>query len=133
MSAQRMQPLAARPWVVWLAVCVKLWLALAPTAAHALVWSQGPQPGYLDICSSPALSAASTPDSSGNEESIRLAVHCPFCLHPADRATLPPEPVNFLLLAVGPPPQTTRLLASFYAANVYGKAAPRGPPAFSFS
>jgi Protein of unknown function (DUF2946) len=123
-----------RPWAVWLALCLALLGALAPTVSHALVWVQGGQTPLIEVCTSDgprwiALSNASEPVS--NDPATEAALdHCPFCLLMADRMAPPPQPLPLSFAAPGqagvsaPPP------AVVLPAQVLAAAQPRGPPAF---
>lgn len=82
-----------RPWVVWLAVLLALFGALAPTVSHALVSARGDTSPWLEICSSTGTRSLvpSTPaNSPADDESSSLREACAFCLLNAERAAPPP-------------------------------------------
>ncbi len=129
MRAQRLQSPTTRPWAVWLALCVAFVMALAPTVSHALVWSEGVQPGSLDICTSAGPGFSNAADSPNGQESAGSLNHCPFCLQPTDRVAPPPHPVAYLFLDLGGQPEGPSWQAFFYAATDTYAPPPRGPPA----
>ena len=123
-----------RPWAVWLALCLALLGALAPTVSHALVWAHGGQTPLIEICTSAgprwmALSNGSEPVPS-DPATTAVLDHCPFCLLTADRMAPPPQPLPLRLAAAGhagvlaPPPKVV------LPAQVLAAAHPRGPPTF---
>lgn len=138
------QALARSPWVLWLAVCLALFGALAPTVSHALQWARGgAQAGLVEICTtsgprwmalaaSPAEAVPIDPVSStasGEPVLPATLAHCPFCLLLAERMAPPTQLQVMFLTAPGhavvpesPPP-------SFLPAQITAAAHPRGPPA----
>jgi len=121
-----------RPWAVWLALCMALLGALAPTVSHALNWAQGQQTPLIEVCTSAgprwmALSTAPDPAPS-DPATATLWDHCPFCLLMADRVAPPLQPLPLCFSASdhagvpAPPP------AVVLPAQVLAAAHPRGPP-----
>jgi hypothetical protein len=135
MAAKHRATSLRRPWAVWLALCVALVMALAPTVSHALVWSQGDGGHYMEICTAagPSLVAAdstsSSADSPAGQESTLSLSHCPFCLHTADRVALPPHPVAYLFLDAGRQQEAVVWQALFLLSHCVFVPPPRGPPA----
>ena len=143
-----------RPWAVWLALCMALLGALAPTLSHALVWAQGGQAPLVEICTSAgprwmALSGVTTPVGSAQLENTQAATnpdalamrpdgplssavfdHCPFCLLFSDRVAPPPQawqiPLVLVQMSAVPVIPQAYFLPVFYAHT----PPPRGPPAF---
>jgi hypothetical protein len=132
-----------RPWAVWLALCISLLGALAPTLSHALHAARGQSSQMVEICTSngprwmalglasdaPTLSA-NTPDSSQSDPSAVLE-HCPFCLLSIDRAAPLAQVYSFHFAEPGP-----MLFAAagptFVVVTRFDPAAPpRGPPAIA--
>lgn len=153
-TASRMTNHLRRPWAVWLALCIALLGALAPSLSHALVWARGDASAMVEVCTSSgprwmALSAlagqpttvAQSTDLLGTgdpaptsfaEQAPGSAVglaHCPFCLLMADRLVLPSQPQALSFAAPGqavvPEPPTPNTSP----ARIIAAAHPRGPPA----
>jgi hypothetical protein len=126
-----------RPWALWMALCVAVFMALTPTLSHALVWSQGDDGHYMEICTAAGprlVSADSTPsstDSPPGQESAMSLTHCPFCLHTADRVAPPPHPVTYLFLDMGGQQEAMVWQAFFFATHFALSPPSRGPPAAS--
>jgi hypothetical protein len=126
-----------RPWAVWLALCIALVMALAPTVSHALAWSQAGSGYLIEICTAtgprmvPADTVPSSADSPTGQESAVSLSHCPFCLHTADRVVPPPHPVAYLFLDMGGERGTTIWQAFFFFTHSAIVPPPRGPPAAS--
>lgn len=122
------------PWVLWLALWLALFGALAPTVSHALAWAHGDQAPLIEVCTSAgprwmALSNASEPVPSDSTTTVVLD-HCPFCLLMADRMAPPPQPQPRCFAASGHADVPVSPLTVFLPAQVLAAAQPRGPPAF---
>jgi hypothetical protein len=119
---------------VWFALCIATVMALAPTLAHALAWSQGSGGRYMEICTAigtrlvPVDSATVSADSPAGQESVLSLSHCPFCLHTADRVAPPPHPVAYLFSDLGGEQEAMVWQAFFFATQVALTPPPRGPP-----
>jgi len=139
MTRQRLVDQPRRPWAVWLALCVALVMALAPTLSHALAWMhQGASGGYTEICTASgprrvALDGAVNPtnsptDSPDGQESALQLLHCPFCLHATDRMAPWPKP-SFPLFLVQDGQRETAVWQAFFCCTHTALAPPpRGPP-----
>jgi hypothetical protein len=114
-NASHLANMLRRPWAVWLALCVALLGALAPTVSHALSWARGGNAGLVEVCTStgprwmalPGMAerASNTPleDAQASSSVSALTMqpdgprpatvldHCPFCLLFADRIAPPPQ------------------------------------------
>ena len=141
-----------RPWAVWLALCMALLGALAPTVSHAVNWARGSNAGLIEVCTTNgprwmALPGMAAPVSSLPPENTQasgspgaLAMqpdappsaavfdHCPFCLLLADRAAPPPQPWQVTLAvaqtSAAPKAPPAHYFPAFYAHT----PPPRGPP-----
>lgn len=120
-----------RSWVMWLAVLLAVFGALAPTVSHALVAARGGASPWLEICSSTGTRSvtpgtrAGTPDG---EDSSALREACAFCLLNAERTAPPPTAQVHHFAApggLGAPPfwPAVAVVSPFLLA-----AQPRGPP-----
>jgi len=130
--------LLRRTFMVWLAVLVAVFGALAPTLSHALVWSQGGTSAWTEVCTSTGTRWIATPtsppisaDSPDGPESAFFLDHCPFCLLSADRAAPPPHPWVHLFAVSGEYEEPTIRQAFFFFTYFALVPPPRGPPAFS--
>ncbi|MDD2881251.1 MAG: DUF2946 family protein [Rhodoferax sp.] len=145
-----------RPWAVWLALCMALLGALAPTVSHALNWAQGERAPLIEICTSvgprwtafvsqadatdtrleggvtdAATPLDSTPDpSSRTPNSAAVLAHCPFCMLMADRIAPPPQPQHLCFAASGHTDAPVSPPLTCLPAQVLAASQPRGPPAF---
>jgi hypothetical protein len=119
-------------WVLWLALWLALFGALAPTVSHALTRAHGDREPLIEICTSAgprwtALLTASEPAPS-DPTSAAVLDHCPFCLLMAERVAPPPQPQALQFAASGhasEPVSPPMLLAPV---QVLAAAHPRGPP-----
>jgi hypothetical protein len=131
-SHRHMKTTPYRPWAVWLALCIALLGALAPTLSHAMNWARGDQAPLIEICTSvgPRWMALSNGFEPVPSDPATTAVldHCPFCLLMADRMAPPPQSLSLSFAAYGhagvlaPPPKVV------LPAQVLAAAHPRGPP-----
>ena len=128
--------LLRRPMAVWWTVLVALLFALAPTLSQALAFSGLAGVQRTDICTSLGPQAlapvtAQATDSRAPQESAPgiPQLHCPFCLHPADRCAPPPPVLPYLLTVQGPQQEIADWQAFFYFGKTSLWAPPRGPPA----
>jgi hypothetical protein len=137
-----------RPWAVWLALCIALLGALAPTLSHALLAARGQNNPLVEVCTSTgprwmalgvaadfAADASQQGSASDNDalpdQPAAVLDHCPFCLLSVDRlAPLPEAGVKFFAApgrAVAPQAPLTSFVVTFFAPS----PPPRGPPVFS--
>jgi hypothetical protein len=125
---------ASRPsWVLWLALWLALFGALAPTVSHALNWAHGDRQPLVEICTNagPRQMALSTPSDAVPSDPAGAVVldHCPFCLLMADRLTPPSQPQALFFAAPGPAVVPDCHPPSHLPARIIAAAHPRGPPA----
>lgn len=151
MSATRPHPAltpAQRRWVLWLAVLLALFGALAPTVSHALNWARGGSGNLVEICTSAgprwmvlgsvAAEAAWEPgaepvlvaDGPGDPATAAVFDHCPFCLLLADRAAPPPQAGAFVALALGAAVAPADWQMRLPSLSLALTPPPRGPPHF---
>jgi hypothetical protein len=119
------QPLSRRFYTAWLAVLLVLFGVMSPVLSHALVqrgWSQG-----IEICTDAGAVTIPADSPTGPESPLSLS-HCPFCLHNVDRAAPPPHLLPYLFLDQGGTQERPVWQAFFFIADLYSRAAPRGPP-----
>jgi hypothetical protein len=134
MALHRRATAQLRPWAVWFALCVAVFMALAPSVSHALAWSQAGSGNLIEICTAtgprlvPADSAPSSADSPTGQESALSLSHCPFCLHTADRCAPPPNPLPYLFLVQGGQQEAMVWQAFFFSTHFTLVPPPRGPP-----
>ncbi|MDD2810959.1 DUF2946 family protein [Rhodoferax sp.] len=140
------QALARSPWVLWLAVWLALFGALAPTVSHALQWARaGTQAGLVEICTTngprwmalpaslavadavPIDPASSTP--LGEPVLPATLEHCPFCLLMAESLAPPTKLQVLFLISPGHAVVPEFFSPSFLPAQITAAAHPRGPPA----
>ncbi len=122
-----------RSWRVWLALCVLLMGALAPTVSRALAWSEaGPA---LEICTGQGGSVwVSAPPESSDEgaadgpTSLPSLEHCPFCLQATDRSAAPPPHQPYLFLEIGGNQARPVRQALFFVFDIQRVPPARGPP-----
>lgn len=136
-----------RPWVVWLAVWLALFSAMAPSLSYAFHSAANRDATDLHaVCSSvfngttfsesptaPVWLLAESPqsDDSSAPAAAEIGGHCRLCLLSIERLALPPTsvvgfatPLETFAVPVAPPPQFVK---SFLELN----PPPRGPPALS--
>jgi hypothetical protein len=120
--------LLRRPWAVWLAVLIAVFSALAPTVSHALALSDRAAPMEASYCSSMGMVEAAS-DSSGGQDAAAALVHCPFCLHAAERLAVLPSLLlpPLLLPSAHLPPRIQQ--GVFFSTYFAYAPPPRGPPA----
>jgi hypothetical protein len=122
-------------WVVWLAVLIAAFGALAPTVSHALAASQGGTSAWTEVCTNtgPGWVSASglvSTDFPPPQDSAFSLTHCPFCLLYTDRAAPPPHALVHLFAVLGEPEAPTIRQAFFFITLLALTPPPRGPPAF---
>ena len=121
--------LLRRPWAVWLAVLIAVFSALAPTVSHALALAYRVAPMEASYCSSMG-GVDAVSDASDGQGVASALVHCPFCLHSADRvAVLPAVALTPLLLPGASPPHSVQQVF-FFSTYLAHAPPPRGPPGF---
>jgi hypothetical protein len=145
--------LLRRPVAVWLALCLALLGALAPTLSHALNGVRGGNAGLIEVCTSNgprwmALPGTTEPGSStqlgSTQASDKLGAvtlrpdgplspavfeHCPFCLLLADRAAPPPAAWHVTVAVAGESAAPTIAQTQFSPVFHTLTPPPRGPPA----
>jgi len=143
-----------RPVAVWLALCIALLVALAPTLSHALNGVQGGNAGLIEFCTSngprwmalpgttePGRSTQlGSPQAGDNAGTVKLwrdaplspevFEHCPFCLLLADRAAHPPAAWHVTVAVAGESAAPTIAQTQFPPVFHTLTPPPRGPPAF---
>lgn len=142
------------PVAVWLALCIALLGALAPTLSHALNGVQVGNAGLIEVCTSDgprwmALPGTTEPgrstqlerpqarDNAGTVKllpdaplSAEVFAHCPFCLLLADRAAPPPAAWHVTVAVAGESAAPTMAQTQFSLVFHTLTPLPRGPPAF---
>lgn len=136
-----------RSLAVWLAVWIAVFGALAPTVSHALVWAQGGNEAWTEICTPTStrwvklgLAPNDAPQSldttaiqiqadspSGPESALSLD-HCPFCLLSTDRVAPPPHALVHLFAVSSEFKVPTVRQAFFFITPFALTPPPRGPP-----
>jgi hypothetical protein len=141
-----------RPWAVWLALCIALLGALAPTVSHAVNWARGGNAGLIEVCTSagprwmalPGITeragSAQLGSSQADNNTSALAMrpdapmptevldHCPFCLLFSDRAAPPPQAWQVTLASVEASAAPTIPQAHYFPVYYAYTPPPRGPP-----
>jgi hypothetical protein len=126
--------LLRRSFVVWLAVLLAVFAALAPTLSHALVWSQGAGAPAVQLCASEGMRWVASPistDPHDGQESAAPLNHCPFCLLSTDRVAPASHALLHLFAVIGDPEAPTIRQAFFFLTQFALTPPPRGPPAVS--
>ena len=126
--------LLRRSFVVWLAVLIAAFSALAPTLSHALVWSQGSAAPAVQVCTSDGARWVASPistDSHDGQESAPMLNHCPFCLLSTDRVAPTSHALLHLFAVIGDPEAPTIRQAFFFLTRFALTPPSRGPPVFS--
>ena len=117
--------LLRRPFAVWLAVCIALFGALAPSVSHAL--AHAGLLGGIKVCTSAGTQIIPVDSPTGPESALSL-VHCPFCLHQADRIAPAPSLLPHLFSVQGGQQEVAVWQAFFFVTNFALTPPPRGPP-----
>ncbi len=140
------------PWVLWLALWLAVFGALAPTVSRTLAWAHGDTDNLIEICTSagprwmalsPVGSASAAPDATladgqdasgsahGSVPTPSLVLdHCPFCTLLADRVA-PPLAIAFLQLVLPGKPVTPTVSQTLFQPEFQTLTPPsRGPPTF---
>ena len=127
--------LLRRPLVVWLAVLMAVFGALAPTLSHALA-----APAWAEVCTPTGMrwlmldaavqtdAAQNSADSPQPPEPAFSLVHCPFCLLSTDRAAPAPHALVHLFAVSGAIKVPTVRQAFLFIPHFALKPPPRGPP-----
>jgi hypothetical protein len=140
--------LLRRHAAVWLAVLITVFGALAPTVSHALVWAQGDNSAWTEVCTPTGtrwvklgLARNDAPqsldttaiqiqaDSPNGPESAFSLDHCPFCLLSTDRAAPPPHALVHLFAVSGAFKVSSVRQAFLFIPHFALTPPPRGPPA----
>ena len=136
MSSTLQSTLQRRPWVVWLAVLIAVFGAIAPTVSHALALAAGRTPQGVEICTSEGprwVVADTTPSPDDPAPTQRSTVnidHCPFCLQTTDRVAPPPHLLTYLFSVLGGQQKAAVLQAVCCPTTHTLTPPPRGPPDF---
>lgn len=125
----RCAPLRRTP-VVWLAVFIALFAALAPMVSHGLALAHSGVGMDTDLCIS-AGGGHGYPDAPEAPHSDLSLVHCPFCLHSTDRAAPPSHLLPYFYLVQDGHREPMARQAFLYAGRPTLAPPPRGPPIFS--
>lgn len=124
---------ARSSWVLWLALWLALFGALAPTVSHALTWAHGDREPLIEICTSagPRWMALSTTAEAVPSDPTGAVVldHCPFCLLMADRLAPPPQLQALFFAAPGHAVVPDCQPPGDFSTRIIAAAQPRGPPA----
>ncbi|MDR3369323.1 DUF2946 family protein [Rhodoferax sp.] len=138
------------PWVLWLALWLAVFGAMAPTVSRTLNWARGDTGNLVEICTSagprwmalnPVGSASSAPDVTpvDDQEAAKSAPdpaptpspvldHCPFCTLLADRVAPPLAVVLLQMVLPGKPVIPTVSAALFYPPFQTRTPPSRAPP-----
>lgn len=122
--------LLRRTLVVWMAVFIVLFAALAPMVSHGLVLARSGFSMDTDLCTSAGVGHGS-PDAPAAPRSALSLVHCPFCLHSTDRAAPPSQCLPYFYRVQDGHREPMARQAFFYAGQHTLAPPPRGPPSFS--
>ncbi len=117
-----------RTAMVWVAVLLLVFAALAPTLTQAVGGVPSQSPAQV-ICTSTGETIIQVDDPSSQDDGPAMPHrHCVFCLQPADRDAPPllPLPYHFLVQSGLQVPRVWQ--AFFYAYFVPLRPPPRGPP-----
>lgn len=131
MSAQLHFALLRRPLVLWLAVLISVFGALAPTLSHAFALARGDAAPMVQVCTSTGareVAITMATDSPDAQESAPALAHCPFCLLATDRAAPPPSAFIHCFGASGESGLATVRQVVFNFAHFALTPPPRGPP-----
>ena len=117
--------------VLWLALLLALFAALAPTVSRGLHWARSDNGGLIELCTSSGprwLAPQAQQPLPDAPASAQVFDHCPFCLLLANRAVPPPAhwPLNFAApgQAVAPLPVAANFLPVFFAPSPPSRAPP---------
>ena len=118
----------------WLAACVVLLAALAPTVSHALN-SKAAGGLWVEICSSlgarTALVADLPESPTGPDSSLLHSLeHCPLCLVQGSAAAPPPSSISVTLLPLSFDAPLL-FLAAPHTLHAWQHALSRGPPSIA--
>lgn len=113
--------------VVWIAVFIALFAALAPTLSHGLALAHLGASMDTNLCTSAGGSHGSSDAPEAPLSALSLA-HCPFCLHSTDRAAPPSQGVPCLLFVQDGHREPLARQVFFYAGPHTLAPPPRGPP-----
>ncbi|OGB31100.1 MAG: hypothetical protein A3F78_00760 [Burkholderiales bacterium RIFCSPLOWO2_12_FULL_61_40] len=115
--------------VVWFAVLIALFAALAPMVSHGLVLARSGFSMDTDLCTSAGVGHGS-PDAPEAPLSALSLVHCQFCLHSTDRAAPPSHLLPYFYFVQDGHREPMARQAFFYAGHPTLAPPPRGPPSF---
>ena len=120
-----------RSWMVWLALLIAAFGALAPTVSHAIALERGGDAPLVEICTTdePRWVALDLPADSPDVPPWAVhPEHCPFCLHTSDRVA-PPHGVSLHDFGVPGEPVAPQPGQAFLSVTRIAPAPPpRGPP-----
>lgn len=120
--------------MLWLAIGMAFWGALAPSLSHALVLVSGNSAQWVAVCSSEGMrwvALAASERAPVDLPSGSTLNHCPLCLLSPDRVVPAPHPWVHLFALFGDYPAATVRQAFFFVIEPTLGPLPRGPPAFS--
>lgn len=137
-------------WVLWLALWLAVFGAMAPTVSRTLNWARGDIGNLIEICTSTgprwmalsavgsATSVADAPRVDGQDASrsepgpaptsFPVLDHCPFCRLLADRLA-PPSALPFILMVLPGKAVTPTALQALFLPSFQTRTPPsRAPP-----
>lgn len=133
------------PEVLWLALLLAVFGALAPTVSRTLDWMRGDHAGWVEVCTPTgprwmALPIASASVNEAGDTSSALnpssdvpapglgLEHCPFCLLLAQQGAPPPSAWSFQLASLGRTVVPSLVTLFFFPAFDSPLPPSRGPP-----
>ena len=126
--------LLRRTFVVWLAVWIAVFGALAPTVSHAVAWSQGGAAPWTEVCTDAGMrwvdptTGEASKDAPDGQEAAPSLVHCPFCLLAVDRVLPTLQAGHHLFTDRDDFAVPAAWQAVFFSTYVALRPPPRGPP-----
>jgi hypothetical protein len=126
--------LLRRTFVVWLAVWIAVFGALAPTVSHAVAWSQQGASPWVGVCTDAGMrwvdvtAGEAFKDAPDGQEAAPSLVHCPFCLLAVDRVLPALQAGHHLFTDRDDFAVPAAWQAVFFSTYVALRPPPRGPP-----
>jgi hypothetical protein len=123
-----------RTLVVWLAVWIAVFGALAPTVSHAVAWSQADATPWVGVCTDAGMrwvdvtTGQIQTEAPDGQEAAPSLVHCPFCLLAMDRVLPTLQAGPHLFIDREDPAVPAAWQAVFFSTYVALRPPPRGPP-----
>ena len=135
-SFRRSQLAFPKRWrVIWLALFLSLFSALAPTLSRAVAFNRQDAAPWMAICTSfgprwAALTQAARVQTSVPDPDAPVAVldHCPYCLLSVAHAAPPPHPLVNTVILPGRAPRPLALTRMEPVAMFALTPPARGPP-----